>query len=224
MALGKQNDNYTQGNLLILRPITQDVNKQAIPATFQVEKKVDGDYVVQDETVSSVTGDLFRLETYVNDWVDDKTKKKMVSKGFKVFMKDEEANEAYIVDCRLNNLTRGLLNKLLGLDTTKNVTLSVFRGKTGFNNSSVKVGEERVSWKFDPKTELPEPILIKHPVTDEILSRDPSKLDEFLLNAANEFALSHGLVKGQKVEKMVEEVEEDGVLVSSEEDDDEPPY
>jgi len=223
MALGKQNDNYTQGNLLILRPITQDANKQNISATFQVEKKVDGDYVVQDETVSSVTGDIFRLETYVNDWVDEKTKKKMVSKGFKVYMRDLDQNEAYILDCRLNNLTRGLLNKLLGLDTTKNVTLSVFRGKTGFNNSSVKVDDERVSWKFDPK-DLPQPILIKHPVTDEVLSRDPSELDKFLLDAANEFALSHGLVKGQKVEKMVEEAEEDGVLVSSEEDDDEPPY
>jgi hypothetical protein len=209
MALGK-NDNYTGGNLIILTLLTRDANKQDIPATFQVKRKnEEGDWVADKETFSYVKGDLFRLETYINEWVDEKTKKKMVAKGFKVMLRDQEAGDIYLLDCKLNMLTRGLLNKILALTSFKGVTLGVFRGNNGMNNNYVKVGNEKVGWKFD-KAVLPVPVEIKHPMTDEVLQRDYTKLDKFFLEAAEEFALQNNLVKNAVVKTAVkEEVEGD---------------
>jgi hypothetical protein len=223
MALGK-NDSYTQGNLIVLTLLTRDENKQDIPATFQVKRKNEkGDWVTDDETFSYVKGDLFRLETYINEWVDEKTKKKMVAKGFKVMLRDQEAGDIYLLDCKLNMLTRGLLNKILALTSFKDVTLGVFRGNNGMNNNYVKVGNEKVTWKFD-KAEMPVPVEIKHPVTGDVLDRDRSELDKFLLDAAEEFAQANGLVKGQKPvvkeeneDKDEEETEQDEVVAEIEE-------
>lgn len=195
MALHKNNENYTQGNLIILRIVTRDENKHDINAAFQVTRKNDeGNWVKDKDTFSSITGDIFRLETYSSEWEGN------ISWGYKVFIKDDDVKEAYILDNKFNMLTRDLANKVLGLTELKNVTISVYKNKKGYNTSALKIGENLVRWKYG-LDELPESVAILHPrLIDEktgknkVLSRDYSDVDAWFVKKLNEFAKINNLL------------------------------
>lgn len=202
MALGKNNSDYNGGNLIILRPITRDADKHDIPATFQVTRKNDaGEWQKDEDTVASVTGDLVKVETYENIWEGKKTY------GFKLLLKDEEAKENYLIDTRLNILSRDLANKILGLTSFENVTIGLFKNKKGFNSSSVKVGQDLVKWKFE-FSDIPKPDEIINPRTNEVVQRDYTSVDEFFINALDKFSQENSLVGKSKEEKKTNEVKE----------------
>lgn len=177
--LGNNNTNSNK-NLVILRPITRDENKKDINATFQVLRANTEGKFEKVDTCPSVTGDLFRIETTESTWEDK------VKKGFRIFLKDDAENENYLIDCKFNILTRDMLNRVLGLESFSNVTISLYRNKKGYNSSYVKAGETPSKWKYD-FNELPKPDEIINPRTNEVIQRDFTALDDFFINAINEF-------------------------------------
>lgn len=220
MALNKQNSDYQLGELIILRPIMKDKDKKDIPVTFEVRRKAaDGKFLPQADTASSVTGDLFRIETYTSEWEGN------ITHGYKLLLRDEEMHETYIVDMKFNMLTRSLANNVLALTNFKNITITLYKNNRGYNSVVVKdASGEMVHWKYE-LSQLPQPTEIFHPkLKDEktgkpkLLSRDFSEVDDWFTNQLNEFALANGLVAKDKmvatntsevVEAEVVDVEED---------------
>lgn len=215
MALGNNNSGFGDSNLIILTPVTRDKNKKDIPATFRVSRKnEEGNIEETDETFDNITGDIFRVETYSIKY-NPKTRKLVnededgvVSWGYRILMRDDVAGEVYLIKSMFNMLTRDLANKLMNLTKFTGITIGVYKNlKTGFNNSFVRTGpakEDLVRWKYDLK-DLPQPDEIVNPRTQEVTQRDYTIVDEFFVNALNEFAKENNLTKQDKSVAAVKE-------------------
>lgn len=119
MALGKK---QTQnGKLLILKIKTQDEDKKPISPCFQVSEKVNGKYEKRSETVTAVSGNLIKLEIREQEYKGDKYN------TISIYLVDGE--EVYLIDTRVNMLTRSLYNSLLSLKTFENISISLYNYK-----------------------------------------------------------------------------------------------
>lgn len=194
MALSKGN-NQLSGNLIILRPITRDENKHDIPATFVAFEKVDEKWVKKD-TFSQVTGSIKSVEIHEDTFEGN------VKRSVKVFLKDEEASETYLLDLRLNILNRSLLNSLINLNKPNDVNISVYQNKKGFAASTIRQDGEMVGWKFQ-WDDVPKPVDINHPKTGKKLQSDYAEVDEFFLTNVEKWAKELGVWKVAQDSKSV---------------------
>jgi len=176
MALGNKNNN-DNSKLLILKIRTQDLDKKAIDPIFQVNEKVDGKWVSTD-TTTAVEGQLTRAEVKEGEYEGQKTY------NISLYLKDTEAAETYLVDLKLNMLTRGLLNSVLNLTKFDEVKFGLYTGKNGYPNVAVRQHGEMVKWKYS---------LDEMPTPDEVMfkgkkMRDYSAVDEFFIEKIKELA------------------------------------
>lgn len=195
MLGNNSNSGYEDYTTYFLRPITQDKNKNKIDATFQVTKVENGEYIPQEENVSSVTGHLTKVDTYSKEWNGkDGNGPTIVTKGYRLFLRDDDAKETYIIDAKLNILTRDLINKIITLTSfDEKITISLYKNKSGFNSSFVKVGNSPSKWKFERK-DIPTATAICHPKNidpktgkPQVLSYDYEDVDNFFIEAIEKF-------------------------------------
>lgn len=183
MGLGHNSGN-SNGTLIILKPTTKSADgKDAEKPFFAVSRKQeDGKFKQdEDESISSVSGNLTNLKVVRGDYDGNPTH------TVKLILSDPAESESYLVDLRMSVLGRDILNKVLTLESTENVSISIYKNKKGYAASAVRQNDNMIKWKFE-RDELPAPIEIKHPVNHKVLSRDYTELNEFFAKAAEEFA------------------------------------
>lgn len=178
MALG--NNQYTNnGPLYLLTPRSKDKNKQDVPPHFEIAH-YEGDQVVkEDRTVTSVGGDLFKVEFKQREFEGN------VTEDAVFYLRDKsagEGGESYRVPIRFGTSGRSLFNAFASLadkDDFSNLQLDYYRSKKGYDSYGLKQNGEKVSWKYELK-DMPQPIEIKHPVSGKVLQRDYSAINDFL--------------------------------------------
>ncbi len=190
MALKKPNSGQTPGNLLIVRTATRDENKHDIPATFIALEKV-GDKWVKKDNFSQISGDIKSLEL-----VEDKYEGN-VKYIAKFLLSDEEAGEAYLLDLRFNILNRSLFNKIMGLQSPNNVSISVYNNKKGYADASIRQNDELVKWKFDWQ-DVPRSVAITHPKNGKVIQNDFTEVDDFYLENLEKWARELNIYKTKK--------------------------
>lgn len=157
MALGRKNKAIS-GKLLILKIKTKDADDKPISPVFEIsEKGADNKYVKRTQTETGVSGNLVRLEVKEQKWKDE------TYNTVALFLQD--GDETYLVDCRVNMLTRSLFNSLLSLKKFENVSISLYMYKKTDKNTgavseypavSLWQNDEQVKWAV-PIAEQPKP-------------------------------------------------------------------
>lgn len=189
-------NNSQSGSLIVLKPKSQNKDKEAVKPYFEINKKGDKGWASEDnQTISQVSGDIFKIDQKEQEWKGDKYF------TVQVYLKDDE--ETYLLDLRLNMATRGLFNALLGLDTFKDVEIAYFRSKSGFDTFGVTQGGDRVSWKY-AIDELPK---VDSVTLGNKTIKDFSKLDGFFLEKLEELGELVAKASGASNKKAVAETE-----------------
>lgn len=181
MALTNNKSQGGGGPLLFLSPRSKDKNKQDVPPHFEVgrvnaEGKIEND---PNLTVTSVSGDLFKLEFKQREFEGNITEEAVF------YLRDKSAGEqgeSYRLPIRFGNTGRSLFNTLASLadgNDFSGLQIDYYRSKKGYDTYAVKQHGEKVSWKYELK-DLPVALEIKHPVTGKVLQRDYSEVNSFL--------------------------------------------
>ena len=180
MALGKQNKDTPDGKLLILKIITKNKvdgkDVVLVPHQFQIREKVDGKWVVRPETTERVGGDLFKIEQDVGEYNNEEYD------ILKLYLSDSEAQETYLLDLRLTQDSRQLLNSLDNLENYKDLGISLYKtvskknGKS-YSNISVWQGRDLVKGKV-AFGDLPQPEPIKDKA-GKIIKYDYTDVDNY---------------------------------------------
>lgn len=178
MGLGTGNSN---DKLLIVKPIFQKDGEKVKPY-FKVTKK-EGDKWEVDEslTPTKVWGDLVKIEC-----VDDEYKKKKFKK-VKIFLKDHDEQEVYLVDARMSLPVRFLLNNLFSLQDNGDLTdieISLYQNDNGYGVASLRQKGEMVPSKYN-KEEVPEP---KEVIINGNKEYDLTEVDNFFAKEVDKFA------------------------------------
>ncbi len=186
MALGRKGKTQT-GKLVVLKITTRDKDKKDIPPCFVVsEKGVDGKYHAREKTETAVEGDLVKIEVKDQEWEGEKYN------TVAIYLVD--GDELFLIDARVNMLTRSLFNSLLSLKTFERVTISLYTfkkkdKKTGkdaeYPAVSVWQNEEQVMWSV-PIAEQPKPVVINLPKGK--VQNDYTDCDDFFLAKLREFS------------------------------------
>lgn len=189
MALGNNNQNQSTRKLLILKLKGKDANDQPlVPNMFQVsEKGEDGKWVARAELQPRVSGNLTRVELGEGEY----QKKKYGT--VKLYLEDPAADELYLLDLRYNQLSRNLFNSLSNLTSFNDLSISNYSTKSKkdgkeYANVSLWQGKNMVKGKTD-FTAIPQPELIKHPKTGDVISRDFTDVDNFFKPQLEELAM-----------------------------------
>lgn len=196
MPLGNTN---TQSNkkLYILKIKTKVLDAESgkelpvVPHVFQVTEKVDGKWIARPELINQFKGDLTKIDFDKGEW--DGSEYDIV----KLYFNDEENQETYLWDSKANSDFRAAANSILSLDPsdTSDITISTYKTtskKNGKDYSNVGVfqGKTHIKGRFS-WDELPKPddILDKK---GNLVKRDTSELDEFVISHLKEFAAQMG--------------------------------
>lgn len=180
MGLGSSN---SSGNLVILKLKTKDEDNKPCHPYFEVKRKKDGDYEKTDEKPISVGGELFKIDadSYTYEGEDIRT--------VKVFIRDNEVDEVYLLNLGYNMTTRGLINSLLSLENPEDIGISLYETESKQDKSkkypaislwdnTEEEDKRMVKWKYSID-ELPE----IEKITDKkgkVVSIDSEDQDEFL--------------------------------------------
>lgn len=180
MALNK-NQFKSGGPLLFLSPRSKDKNKQDIPPHFEVSRvNSKGEIEVDSSlTVSSVSGDMFKLEFKSREFEGQITEEVVF------YLRDKttgEAGESYRLPIRYGLSGRSLFNSFASLadgSDFSGLQIDYYRNKKGYESFALKQHGETVRWKYE-LDQLPKPLEIKHPTTGKLLQRDYTAVNEFL--------------------------------------------
>lgn len=208
MALS--NNNNDNSKLLILKVKTKDAEGKEIDPTFQVSQKGENGKWSPTGTVSNVAGDLTRADVKEGEYEGQKTY------NISLYLKDLDAAETYLVDLKLNMLTRGLLNNLLGLTKYEDVKLGLYKNAKGYPAVAVRQKGELSKWKYS-LDELPkvESITFKGKKMN-----DYTAVDDFFISKVKELGekLSGSQTKVVKTDKPTESAPADHDTQEKEED------
>ena len=195
MALGNTNRENSDHKLFILKIRTKVIEKEtgkevpAVPHVMQVLEKVEGKWVAQDETITSFSGNLAKIEFDSGEWEGSKYD------IIKLKFIDDEAKEDYLLDCRTSSDFRSLANSILALDPANTADLRINLYKTtskangkDYSNVSLWQGETHVKGKYTWE-EMPAVEKVKFKGKD---MSDTSKLDEWTIGKLKEFAAQMG--------------------------------
>ena len=177
------NDNQNNNNkLLILKIATKDAEKKNIDPVFNISEKSaeTGKWGVTG-SVSSVSGDLTKIEIRDQEYLGEHYN------TVSLFLNDQDTQETYLLDLRLNLLTRSLVNSLLGMKDFNDIKVSLYTNKkNGYPAVSVRSHGELAHWLYN---------LDEVPAVDEIkdkkgnvVKRDYSDLDSFYVEKLRELA------------------------------------
>jgi len=172
--LQSNNNANLSSNLYILKPISKKAGEKIRPY-FEISKSENGKWVVQDDqSINKVTGTLFKIEAYEEEYNGDKYYRT------RIYLKDND--ETYIVPCRMNIASRSLFNSLFSLETFEDVSIRFYQTKSGYEAFYVSQNEEKVKWKYETD-ELPAAteVTFKGKVI-----RDFTDVDKFFVEKINE--------------------------------------
>jgi len=192
------NEKNNSTNLVIVKPVDRDADKKDIQKPyFTAMRKIDGKWVKDTETYTSVFGKLTKVELENFEYKGD------VNKVAKFYLEDE--NETYLLDLRYNVPSRGFFNSVLGLQTHENLKVSYYRNKAGYPAFYLTQNGVATNWAFT-KEELPVPpkVMFKGK-----LHTDFSETDAFYEKQLQELAVElggSGKIK-QPTDKAVEKKE-----------------
>lgn len=178
MALGNNSGFGNSGALLFLSPRSKDKDKKDVPPHFVVGRSVDGKIVDDTETVTQVSGDLFRIEFKEREYNGETFEEPVLYLRGKSAL-DETVSESYRLPIRFGIPGRGLFNRLASLTDGgdfSNLQVDYYRNRNGYETFGLKQAGEPVKWKFE-NADLPVPLEIKHPTTGKVLQRDYSELN-----------------------------------------------
>jgi hypothetical protein len=175
MALGKRtNENL---NFLILKVKSKDADGKQVPPYFQVTKKVDGNWVVQEEEPTNVSGQIVKVEKAVTKFNNEEIPR------INLYLRDGE--DLYLLELRYTMLSRSILNSLLSLeDISKTVEISLYVNKKSYASVFVQAGGKPLSWKFS-LDEQPKPEVVKFKGKEQ---RDFTAVDNFFEKETLEWA------------------------------------
>lgn len=211
MGLGNTK-NQIDGKLLILKIKRKDAEGKIVKPYFQVsEKGEDGKYHVNSaKSTDTVSGDLTKVELSKFEWEG------VESDVVKLFLRD--GDETFLLDLRLDSLTRNLYNSLFGLENYSDVQISLYETKpnetTGkvYPAVSVKQAGNRADWAYKI-ADLPKPDEIKDK-KGNVVKRDYDELNAFFVEKLTDLVEKVGKAPKQPKSKVVK------TEVSSEETDD----
>jgi hypothetical protein len=173
------NDNQNDNNkLLILKLIVQDAQKHKIDPTFEIREKIEGKWVVTG-TNASVSGDLTRIEIKENNWEGN------VYHTVSLTLKDSVLGETYLVDTKLNMLSRSLYNSLLNLEEYTDLKIGLYTSKKDFASVALRQKGNMVNWKFS-LSEIPAPIEVSF---KNKIQRDFTPTDDFFIEKLRELSV-----------------------------------
>jgi len=207
MAIGEKYNKNT-GKLFIFKIKTTDENKKKLESPiFEIrEKNEQGQWVIT-QTNSVVSGDLVKTEVKEGEFEGQKTY------NINLHLKDNEVDETYILDLKLNMLTRGLLNSILNIPETNDLKISLYTGKNEYPATALRVKGQLVKWKYSVD-DLPKPEEVKFKGK---IQRDYSAVDDFFiekikafggnLNKSNSKTENKSKKSTKKVEKDLDEIE-----------------
>lgn len=191
------NDQQNNNKFMILKIRTQDAEKHPISPYFSVNTKVD-DKWAETNQVTKLAGTLNKVEISKAEW--EGAEYDVVKLRFT----DDQAGEDYLLDLRLNLLSRSIFNSLFSLETFGDISISLYqkRGEKAYPAVSVKQREERVDWKF----KLDEQPKMEKVTVGKKVVVDATVLDEFYLANLEELKKR---VEGP--DEVLEEVGDSGV-------------
>ncbi len=178
------------GKLVVLKITTRDENDATIPPVFTVsEKGADGKYhrrAGEKGTTTFCEGNLVKLEVKEQEWKGDKYN------TVAIYLADGE--ELYLIDARVNMLTRSLFNALLSLKTFEKVSISLYTFKKNDKKTnqpveypavSVWQDNEQVKWLV-PIADQPKPSSITFKGK---IQNDYTDVDNFFIAKLRDFSL-----------------------------------
>ena len=126
----------------------------------------------------NVSGDLVKVEHKTSEWEGT------IFDNVSLTLQDSAKNETYLIDFKLNMLTRSLLNSLFNLTAFQDVKLGLYTGKKDYPAIGVRQAGELVKWKYS---------LDEIPVAEEVtfkgrVMRDYSLVDSFYVEKIKELA------------------------------------
>lgn len=177
------NNNQNNGKLFVMKVVTHDAEKKKLDhPTFEVREKNEENKWVITKNVPAVSGRLSKVTVKEGEWEGDKFY------TVSTLIKDDEAEESYLVDFKFNLMNRSVFNSLLNIDTTKDIKIGLYMSKKGYPAASVRQGDDMINWKYS---------LDEQPKAEEITfkgktMRDYSAVDNFFVNELKEFGASLG--------------------------------
>lgn len=185
MARGNNKNN---NNKLFIAKIVSKKGKEYVPPHFAISEKISteenpkGKWKVIEE-VSSLSGDLFKIELDKDEYEGNEYD------IIKLFLRDNQVQEDYLLDLRFNLLTRSLFNSILNLSSFEDLKVSLYE-KNGSDNKrysavSLRQKDEKVKWRFSQE-ELPK--IEKHTINKKVVY-DTTAIDEFFLKNISELAI-----------------------------------
>lgn len=198
MALSNGRGGFNSGPMIFLSPRTKDADGHPVRPHFTVDRKDEtGEFVRDKETVSEVSGDLFRVEIKRREYNGDPKVDAVL------YLRDNSANppEAYRLPITLNMPGRDLINRLANLteggDFT-GLTVSYYENKKGYDAFSLEQRGERVQWKHD-RANLPEPFAITDPRNPQkVIKRDYQDLNRVFEEEVEAIAAKLGQASAEK--------------------------
>jgi hypothetical protein len=132
----------------------------------------EGKIVQTTETCSKVTGDLTKIE------FKSREIKGVSSRHVILYISDADTKETYYLDLSMRISTRALMNAMLNLTSAKNIGVSLYRSKKGYESFGLEQDGVSVKWKFELK-DLPEADVIKDK-KGVVVKTDFSEVDAFM--------------------------------------------
>lgn len=139
---------------------------------FEVSRiNADGKIEKTQETATSVSGNLTRIDFKEREYNGNKNRHVIL------FINDPDSNETYYIDLTYRISTRSLFNALLSLKSTKDIELTIYRSKKGYESFGVRQAGQLMSWKF-PLEQLPAADVIKDK-KGNVIKTDFADVDSF---------------------------------------------
>lgn len=174
MALGNSGNNT--GTLYILKIVDKDKDKKKVSPYFSITKKVDGKWLLQEDKVNRVSGNLSKIEIKEQEWKGDKYN------TVSLYLRD--GDESYLIDLRFNLPSRSLFNSFASLESYENLSVTVYENKSGYTALGLWQGDKMAKWKYK-LDELPVPDAVTFKGKE---MHDYSKVDEFFAKVLQEIA------------------------------------
>ncbi len=187
--IGKENKNDGT-ELVIVQDRTSEDKKKSF---FEFIQKVDGQWVVTAKD-SVFSGDLKSIQHGLKYDISIPKQRELAEKYknrpvIKLQLVDREANQTYLYKFNLRLATRTLINRVLALESTDGLAISIWNDReTGNEKISLKQHGKPVDWKYG-LDEVPKPEELRKK-NGELISRDFDEVDKFFLDKIDEFNAS----------------------------------
>lgn len=191
MAIGKRKSSLPEGPLFILRVKNKTIDPESkkevalTPNKFEIREKINDKWTARPQLETQVGGDLIKIEFDKGEWEGNEYD------IVRMYLRDEDAKETYMLDLRLTNLSRQLMGCVLALETFENLSVSMYAttskkdGKT-YPNISLWQNDKMIKSRFK-LDEIPAPEVIKDK-KGVVQKRIFTEVDQFFLEHLKVFA------------------------------------